>query len=148
MYYVRQFIFLFGGVLLIFGTLYNPINFIIEKKSTHALTKATIVKVDKEISHGRKIWKKSSQYKATYSFSINNQIFTKTDKQFLSDDELKIGNPIDIIYEKSNPENSHLLVYLGQPLPPTLIFLAIGLYWLYLFYENLKLRLEENRRVY
>jgi Protein of unknown function (DUF3592) len=108
MYYLKQLLRFIGGAFLLIIALYNPINTFIEKRTTHTEVTATITSVGVSTSRYKGRGALRYSYTPTYSFTANNQTYTKHDNVYRSDSELKVGETIDIVYEKADPDKSHV----------------------------------------
>ena len=132
---MKQLLRLIGGFIVLAVALAVPSITCYQKLTTHQEKDAVITEVKTYQTEGRR-GRISTHYKLHYTFEVGETKYTGYDSNYEADKNAKPGHNISIIYNKSNPKESHIAEGGGQSWLQTLCALAIAGFLLFQFFSN------------
>ncbi|HRI61000.1 MAG TPA: DUF3592 domain-containing protein [Saprospiraceae bacterium] len=132
---MKQLLRLIGGLILLAVALAMPSITCYQKRTTHQEKDAVITEVKSYQTEGRRR-RLSTHYKLHYAYEVGEAKYKGYDSKYEADGDAKPGDPIRIIYNKTNPQESRISEGGGQNWLQTLVLLAIAGFLFFQFYRN------------
>lgn len=134
----KQVLFLIGAILFLFGSFALPLMTCVQTVTTHRETQAVVTRVQVDQSSGRR---GRIQINRTlhYTFQAGDSTCQGYDHLFSAEESTRSGDPVRIIYRKTNPADSKVSEYGAFGLKVTLTCLVVSGYLFFSFFRRRRL---------